>query len=88
MNLLFELPMPNTISPEMYSLIIDWGLGCPVCMLKPLVYVTKRSEYRVVKRGSGLPQNVRAFGKTSKRERLELLGFLSVEHVNKFVLYL
>ena len=39
MNLLFELS--NTILPEMYSLKIDCGLGCAVCMLKPLVYVQK-----------------------------------------------
>ena len=28
----------------------------PVCMLKPLVYVTKRSEYCVEHRALGLPQ--------------------------------
>ena len=54
MNLLFELS--NTVLPEMYSLIMDWGLGCPVFMLKPLVYVTKRSEHCVEFKGSGLPQ--------------------------------
>ena len=46
-----------TILPEIFSLIIDWGFGCPVCISKPSVYVTKRSEYCVEYRGWGLPQN-------------------------------
>ena len=44
-NLLFEVS--NTILPEIYSSTIEWGLGCPVGILKPSVYVTKRSEYCV-----------------------------------------
>ena len=72
MNLLFEVS--NTILPEIYSSIKEWGLGCPVCILKPSVYVTKRSEYCVEWSASGLPQKVCAVGKTSKRERPGLLG--------------
>ena len=44
-------------------------------MLKPSVYVTKRSEYCVEYSGSGLQQNVCAVGNISKRERLGLFGF-------------
>ena len=56
MNLLLEFS--RTILPEIYSITIDCGLGCPVCILKPLVYVPKRSENCLNERGSGLPQNV------------------------------
>ena len=38
------------------------------------MYVTKRSEYCVEYRGSGLPQKVCAVGKTSNLERLGLFG--------------
>ena len=56
--------------PEISSFMTGWGFGCPVCMIKPLVYVTERSEYCVAYRGSGLLQKVWACRNTSKRERL------------------
>ena len=57
MNLLLELSY--TIFPEIYSIFKDCGYGCPVCILKQFVYVTKRSEnFDQKKRGSGLPRKV------------------------------
>ena len=46
-NINFLFSVSNTILPEIYSSSIEGGLGCPVCILKPSVYVTKRSEYCV-----------------------------------------
>ena len=39
-NIIWLLESCNTNLPEIYSLITDWGFGCPVCMLKPSVHVT------------------------------------------------
>ena len=46
-----------------------------VDMLKPSLYVTKKSEFSVAYRDSGLLQKVWACGKVSKLERLGLCGF-------------
>ena len=54
-----------------------------MCIIKLSVYVTKQSEYRVEYKMFGFSQNVCAFGKTSKRERLGFCGFVSVEYVHK-----
>ena len=59
----------------MYSFMTVWRFGCPVCMLKPLVFVTKRSEHCVAYRGSRLLQKVWACGNTAKREKLGFCGF-------------